>query len=258
MIEITLLGTGVLIPNKKRNASGILITLKNKFESEIEYLLFDCGNGILRQLEIAGIPFQEINHIFFTHFHADHFNDFGPLVMGNRMKNRTDELHIFGPEGLDDIVHALLQKVYPYLEDTLVFIDVNEIDEGLVKETKYWKVFCTKVEHNLALGYKLETESKKIVYSGDTAYSENLLKMAKDADILIHECSNPDKEGRYKKLHITPSLLGEFADEAGVKQLVLTHMYPICSGREKEMVKSIKKRFKGKVKVGRDFLKLKL
>ncbi|MHA1377476.1 MAG: MBL fold metallo-hydrolase [Candidatus Helarchaeota archaeon] len=187
MIEIILLGTGVLIPNRARNASGVLVHLKNK--SENENLLFDCGNGILRQIEIANIPFEKIDHVFFTHYHADHFSDFGPLVMGNRMKGRTEKLMIYGPEGLHDIVHALLEKVYPYLEDTLSFIEINEVNEGLVKETTNWKVTCTRVEHNIALGYKFEAESKKIVYSGDTGYSENLLELSKDADVLIHECS---------------------------------------------------------------------
>ncbi len=258
MIEIFLLGTGVLLPNKSRNASGLIISIKNNRKQD--FLLFDCGNGVLRQIEKAGIYFKNINNVFFSHFHADHFSDFAPLVMANRMVNRSesDKLYVYGPEGSSDIIHALLEKVYPYLEETLDFIKIHEIEEGLVKKTDLWKVFCTKVEHPNALGYKLEAESKSIIYSGDTGYSENLLKLSKDADILIHECSNPDKEGQFKTSHIIPSKLGEFAYEANVKKLVLTHLYPVCTGREKEMVKSIKESYKGKVIIGKDLLKIKI
>ncbi|MFX0136193.1 MAG: MBL fold metallo-hydrolase [Candidatus Hodarchaeota archaeon] len=256
MIEIVLLGTGVLLPNKSRNASGLIISIKDKYKQD--FLLFDCGNGVLRQIEKAGIYFKNIKNVFFSHFHADHFSDFGPLVMANRMVNRSEKLFIFGPEGIEDIVKALLKKVYPYLEETLDFIKIHEIEEGLVKKSDLWKVFCTKVEHPNALGYKIEAESKIIIYSGDTGYSENLLKLSKDADILIHECSNPDKEGEFKTLHIFPSKLGEFAEEANVKKLVLTHLYPVCTGREKEMVKSIRRNYKGKVIIGKDLLKIKI
>lgn len=51
--QIILLGTGVLLPNKSRNASGLIIKIKNKLINE--YLLFDCGNGILKQMKITGI-----------------------------------------------------------------------------------------------------------------------------------------------------------------------------------------------------------
>ncbi|NVM00820.1 MAG: MBL fold metallo-hydrolase [Candidatus Helarchaeota archaeon] len=256
MIEIVLLGTGVLLPNKSRNASGLIISIKNKYKQD--FLLFDCGNGVLRQIEKAGIYFKNIYNVFFSHFHADHFSDFGPLVMANRMVNRSDKLFIYGPEGINDIVHALLEKVYPYLEETLDFIKIYEIEEGLVKKTSLWKVYSTKVEHPSSLGYKLEAESKSIIISGDTGYSENLLNLSKDADVLIHECSNPDKEGQFKTSHIIPSKLGEFAKEANVKKLVLTHLYPVCTGREKEMVKSIRKNYKGKVIVGKDLIKIRL
>lgn len=78
------------------------------------------------------------------------------------------------------------------------------------------------------------------------------------ANILIHEASNPEDTGNFRKGHITPSLLGKLAKEANVKKLVLTHMYPICNGREKEMAKDVKKEFKGKIVKGKDFLKIKL
>jgi ribonuclease BN (tRNA processing enzyme) len=258
MMEIVLLGTGVLIPNKSRNAAGILVKIINRSNGKNVYLLFDCGNGILRQIEKAGVPFQDINHVFFSHYHTDHFSDFVPLIMGNKMKERTEILHVHGPKGLNDIIHALLTKVYPYLEETLSFIEINEVKDGLVQENKDWRIYCTKVEHGDALGYKIVADTKSIVYSGDTGYSENLLELSKDADLLIHECSNPDGEGQYTKLHVTPSILGEFASKANVKKLVLTHMYPVCTGREKEMVKNIKKNYKGKVIIGKDLLKIKL
>ena len=161
MIEIILLGSGVLLPNKDRNASGLLISIIRGYKRDL--ILFDCGNGILRQIEKAKISFQDINNVFLTHFHADHISDLAPLIMGNRMLNRSEKLHLFGPDGLNDLVHALLEKVYPYLEETLDFITIYEIEEGLAKKTDIWDVYSTKVEHPNSLGYKIEAESKVII-----------------------------------------------------------------------------------------------
>jgi ribonuclease BN (tRNA processing enzyme) len=65
------------------------------------------------------------------------------------------------------------------------------------------------------------------VYSGDTDYSENLISIARNADLLICESALPDH--LKVKGHLTPSLVGEIASRANVKKLILTHFYPQCN-----------------------------
>ena len=69
-------------------------------------------------------------------------------------------------------------------------------------------------------------DGSSVVYSGDTDYTENLIELARDADLLICESALPD-DMRVNG-HLTPSLAGEIATRAGVRKLVLTHFYPEC------------------------------
>lgn len=81
------------------------------------------------------------------------------------------------------------------------------------------------------IGYRLEFSSGKVlVYSGDTDYCENIVELAKGADVLILECSFPDDlrvEG-----HLVPSLCAKIAKESGCKVLALSHFYPQWEGRD--------------------------
>lgn len=92
------------------------------------------------------------------------------------------------------------------------------------------------------------------MYSGDTGFCEELIQAAKNADLLIHECSYPTALGTDG--HTTPLELGLIAQQANVAKLVLTHFYPVCAGREREMLKDIRTNFQGKIVFGKDFLKI--
>ena len=84
------------------------------------------------------------------------------------------------------------------------------------------------VAHNPeSLAYRVTgSDGRSVVYSGDTDYSENLIGLAENADVLVCESAFPDE--RKVDGHLTPSLAGEIATRAGVRKLVLTHFYPEC------------------------------
>ena len=118
------------------------------------------------------------------------------------------------------------------------------------------KVQAFPVQHGIeAYGFKIKFNGKTIVYSGDTGYCEELIQAAKDADVLIHECSYPT-EHRHGKDHTYPDELGKIAQQANCKQLILTHFYPVCSGHEDEFINEIKSDYTGKVVIGKDLLEI--
>jgi ribonuclease BN (tRNA processing enzyme) len=123
-----------------------------------------------------------------------------------------------------------------------------------VKKTEKWKVTSFPVIHGdiEAYGFLIEAEDKRVVYSGDTAPCRELVKAAKGADLLIHECSLPDSLKDKAPLHTTPSDLGKIAAEAGVKTLVITHLFPELLENLSEALSSIRKSFSGKIIVPRD------
>jgi len=95
MLQITFLGTVSGIPTKDRNHSAIIFEYYTDKKST---LLFDCGEGTQKQLMLSDISFMDIDNIFISHWHADHFAGLIPLIQTMNMEKRRKELTIFGPE----------------------------------------------------------------------------------------------------------------------------------------------------------------
>ena len=92
------------------------------------------------------------------------------------------------------------------------------------------------------------------VYTGDTDYSETIIDLAKNTDLLICECAMPD--GLKVKGHLTPSLAGELATKAGVRQLVLTHFYPQCD--TEDIAAQCRRTYAGPLMLAEDLMQLKV
>lgn len=95
MLQITFLGTVSGIPTRDRNHSAIIF---EHYTDTKETLLFDCGEGTQKQLLTAGINFMDIDNIFISHWHADHFAGLIPLIQTMNLEKRKKELKIYGPE----------------------------------------------------------------------------------------------------------------------------------------------------------------
>ncbi|MHA1129419.1 MAG: MBL fold metallo-hydrolase [Candidatus Helarchaeota archaeon] len=243
-MRLFLLGTGTILPQMNRNASGILVKIGG------EYLLFDIGNGILRQIQKVGVDFTLIRYIFISHLHADHVNDLPVLLKANLIRKKEEKVTIFGPSAIKEAMNGWFLHVYPYLKEVYDRVEIHEIQTSWI-ERKGWRVQAFPVRHGVeAYGFKLVSDEKVVVYSGDTGYSEHLIAAAKDTDILIHECSYPP--GIYVKGHTSPFELGQIASQANVRLLVLTHFYPLCAGQEEKMILEIKKNYSGEIVIGQD------
>jgi ribonuclease BN (tRNA processing enzyme) len=110
------------------------------------------------------------------------------------------------------------------------------------------------VEHNPeSLAYRITGPGDtSIVYSGDTDYSDNLVSLAKNADVLICESAFPDQ--MKVRGHLTPSLAGEIATRANVGKLVLTHFYPECD--QVDIETECRKSYTGPLVLAQDLMKI--
>jgi ribonuclease BN (tRNA processing enzyme) len=109
-----------------------------------------------------------------------------------------------------------------------------------------------KITHtSSSIAYKFVEKEKTLVISGDCAYDERLINFSKDANILLLECSYPNNIK--KRGHLIPKECGLIALKAGVKKLVLTHIYPYSSGKIR--LDQTKKIFKNTI-LAEDFMKI--
>lgn len=226
-LEVTLLGTGVGIPHSGRAQAGLVIRAE-------EPILFDCGAGILLRLAEAGLSPLEVDLVLLTHLHLDHVSDLLALAKARWLLGE-DKMEVFGPEGTAGWFETV-RGLYPYLKDLdISFTVVNPGDEFCLNGLR---IRAREAVHSIpALGYRIESETKSVVYSGDTEPVESIRLLAEGADLLVHECSFP--EPFVITNHATPRRLGLTFKGAGVKRIVLTHLYPQTVGFEEAMVRDV-------------------
>jgi ribonuclease Z len=260
-MKVVIIGSGASLPDPDRCSSSQVIVVGN------EPLLFDCGPGAGMNLMKVGISPVTINRIFLTHLHMDHCLELPSIVFGSYLMGKKDKVQLYGPPGTADFCKLSFEKVYPYIPEIVrivrkggLEIIPNEAHQGLVCQTDSYRVLSTPVQHRLrTLAYRIETKEGTVVISGDTRPSDSVIGLAKGADLLIHECSVLDDEAKFAQdsYHSTASEAGAVAKQAGVKKLVLTHLFPQLKGRDDEIVQSVRKSgFHGEVIPSHDLLEV--
>ncbi len=248
-MRITILGSGIATPLIYRNMSGYLL------EADRKKILFDSGAGIIKQLFKLKVNLLGINHIFYTHFHTDHINDLPAIIFSNNYGNyRKKALNLYGPVGFKRYYNILMKKI---LKIKLKYdIKVKEMKNNSLINLNNLTIKSIKVKHSIknSISYRVDYNNKSIVYGGDTDYCNNIIKISKNADLLILECSTPNN--KKIKGHLTPSLCGKIATKAKAKKLVLTHFYPEYDVTD--MKKQCSKEFKGKIILAKDLMKIKI
>lgn len=294
--KLILLGTGggpTPLPGRNQPASVLVV-------NDVPYVI-DAGNGVGRQLMLAGIGLHRIGKIFITHHHDDHNADLGTLMGLAWSNGRTEQIDAYGPPGTDRMIAAYLDYFRPNADLRIAFdgrtLDPaqifrgHDIAPGLVYEDDNLRV--TAVEnthypdsghvddaHHVSFSYRFDTPDRSIVFSGDTAKSDQLIELAKGADILVHEVLHPERttalftqkfaeQGRPPEeaahvlkaviaIHTTVEQVGEVAAAAGVKTVVLNHFVPGFDPDETEeqWITDLRKHFSGKVVIGQDLMVL--
>ncbi|AEH24455.1 ribonuclease Z [Pyrococcus yayanosii] len=152
MVTVVFLGTGGIMPTKERNVPAIAIRYKG------EIVLFDAGEGTIRQMNTASLSPMKVDKIFITHFHGDHYLGLAALIQTMNLWNRTKPLHIYGPEGSAEFVKNLLRSGYfkPAFD-----VVIHEIGEVRLRFGEY-EIWSFEVEHGIpALGYVFKERDRR-------------------------------------------------------------------------------------------------
>jgi len=252
-MQLIILGSGTSIPIENRASPSLALIVDSA------PIIFDMGPGTLRQLTKAGLDYEKIEQIFITHFHPDHTADLIHFLFASRIPSvlkRRKPFSITGPRGLKKFVHNLQDTYHNWLSLPSDIMKIEEIETGGTSQKDYRGFIITAGPTNHtphSLAYRVETpDGKTIVYSGDTGFCDEIVDLARGADLLVLESSFPD--GHEVEGHLTPSQAGLIAGMAEVSQLLLTHFYPECLVTDIEA--QCRKTYQGKLILGSDLLKI--
>lgn len=267
-IKVTLLGTGTPQPIMERFGPSILV------EAGGQSLLFDAGRGCLQRLQQINLGYDKLNALFLTHLHSDHIVGLPDLwLTGWLISKRKVPLDIFGPVGTVDMI-KYLQLAYVFdlkirEEDDKASKEgskflVREIGQGTIYDNNGVKVIAFEVDHYPvvpAFGYRIEYNGHSVVLSGDTRYSENLIKFAKGTDLLIHEVviahdtlSKFDPKYNILAHHTTPEQTARVFNEVKPKLAAYSHIVKLYGGTEQEILNRVKANYSGPVIMGEDLM----
>lgn len=252
-MEIVFLGTGTGVPRSDRGSPGLLFTVGQTV------ILVDSGAGTMRQLDRVGRSYNDLDFILFTHFHPDHTADFVPYLFATRYwprLTRKDPARVYGPQGLLELYGHLRNAWGKWVEPPENLVRLFELPVGEASAFRCGEAMVKTgpIPHTPeSLGYRItEPGGATVVVTGDTDYGAELVDLAHGSDLLITECSFPN--GMKRDGHLTPSLAGRAAREAGVKSLVLTHIYPEAENHD--LVAEATLEFSGTVTLACDLLTL--
>jgi len=250
-MELTVLGSGTCIPVVDRGPSGLVLSFLNHL------IFFDGGGGSLRQMPRLGLDYRQIDFQCVTHFHPDHVSDLVPFLFALNYTVdfiRTLPLHIIGPQGLENFYSQMRGIFGHWIEAKTYPLFLHEAREARLEFPDFSVETLPMAHSEASIGFRVDAQGRSMVYSGDTDYCENIVRMGRNADLLILECSFPDE--RKASGHLTPSLAGKIAREASCKKLLLTHFYPVFQGHD--ILQKCRREFSGEAVLAEDGMKITL
>ena len=241
--KVILLGSGVG-PRVDLQQFGPSILV----EAGGERLLFDCGRGATLRMAQVGISHGSISRLFLTHLHSDHVIQIPDLLLTGWVGGgRKTPLEVWGPQGTINMMDRMQQA---FAFDIHMRRDIdekapgdgikvlsNDISEGVVFDKGGIKVTAFLVDHSPVkpvFGYRIDYHGYSVVLSGDTRVSENLIRFAQGADVLIHEVldaetvnkwfpNNPQIAQSILAKHTTPEQAGEIFTRVKPRLAVYSH-----------------------------------
>ncbi|MEW6610616.1 MAG: MBL fold metallo-hydrolase [Patescibacteria group bacterium] len=247
-MQFIILGSGTHFPDPKHRSAGyVLRDGKN-------LALFDFGYGTLLRLVELNVRYQDIQHIFFTHLHKDHFLDILPFLttVENQvaqwgLSSRT--LTLYGPRGFTRILKKIFAGLGKKSFDGIT-IQYRELSHSRVK-LGHAVISTHPVKHYpsiKSIAYRISRVRHSLAYTGDLDYDEKIIPFLRGVATLVIECGLPN-ELKHRG-HLTPRECGMIAAKAGVKRVILTHRYPPCD--LVNIVAQCKREFKGLVHLAKD------
>ena len=248
-MKVTILGSGTNM-HPTRAAAGYLFWTDRP-------ILLDFGPRTLTNLVKTGIDRHTIQHLIFTHYHADHFSDFIPFffdaICHSKFESLRPPLTIFGPPGTKRLFRSMF-RTFPNFSNPPFKVLIREVKDRpfSIGPTEIIPKPMTHTTQQCCLGYRLEYQGKAAVFSGDAVASSNLKNLCRNVDLAILDCSFPEHQPGVSHMHA--GACGKIATQARVKRLVLSHLYEAAD--RSNIVTQTRKYFHGQIVKAKDLLEI--
>jgi ribonuclease BN (tRNA processing enzyme) len=249
-MELIVIGSGTGVPSLRRGSPALAVKAAGRL------ILLDLGSGTLRSMLRCGLNFSEVDIIAITHRHPDHVGELIPFLFATRYAlgyTRKEPFWLLAARGFGQFHAQLAEAFAGWVEPPPGLMVLRELSPGGRDEVQWDGLLIKSAPMNhtdASLAYRVEAEGRAVVYSGDTDETESLVALARGADLLIAEASNPFKV----KGHLTPVEAGALAARAGVPRLLLTHFYPPCDTVDMAALAAVE--FSGEILLAEDGLQL--
>ena len=285
-LHVILIGTGSPLADPTRAGPSTAVMAGGKL------YIIDSGGGAVRKMGELGISPARVSAAFLTHFHSDHIDGLGELMLQRWAGGaHNSPLPVYGPSGVEHVIDGLNMtyaqdreyriahhgeavvppsgfggKAMPFVIDDTVTV----YTDGDLSVTAF------TVDHEPvvpAVGYRFSYKGRSLSITGDTRNDPSLAAKIKGSDILISEALNPDMVGVMEKAfkdrdvknlakimydipdyHISPEDAASLAQEAYVKRLVFTHIVPALPNKalHKYFLGDAPAKFDGELVIGED------
>jgi ribonuclease Z len=275
--RVTLLGTGTPQLRLDRFGPATLV------EAGDQKLLFDAGRGVPIRLAQIRIPPARLDALFVTHYHSDHVNGIPDLWLTGWLPGggaRTQPFRVIGPTGAKELM-ANLERAYA--ADVRIRIADQKLpaegaaitaeefsSDGVVYERNGVRVTAFEVDHGAeikpAYGYRIDYRGRSVLISGDTRFSENLIRNGKGVDLLVHAIAGSKPEllqniviRRILDHHTLPPEAATVFNRTQPKLAVYTHFVQmetqtVPALTVEEIVAETRKTYSGPLQAGEDLM----
>jgi ribonuclease Z len=279
--RVTLLGTGSPPPSMRRFGPGVLV------QAGGQNLLIDSGRGVTQRLLQTGLKLGAVDALFITHLHSDHIVGIPDLWLTGWLETpyaqRKGPFRVFGPAGsrkmMDGMVQAFDWDIKARIADQNLDPEnlrpeVFELKQGVVYDKGGVKVTAFDVDHGEllqpAFGFRIDYAGRSVTVSGDTRFSENLIRHASGSDLLIHQVAAVRAEllesPVFKVIldhHTKPEEAGTVFSRVKPKLAVYYHFVLLGTPKvpavtEDEVVAMTRKTYSGPLLIGEDLMAFRL
>ena len=246
--ELLVLGSSCGLPTQRRFASAYALTAAGKL------FLLDCGAPVSSILFQYGLDPLDVQAVFLSHWHMDHVAGLGLFLAQNHLRKRPGPLAIYGPRGTQGKVRRLLTDSFlmPYeLEYQLDITNIKankKYKEALIRVTYFKTQHLERSRYKTRFGRKavacgmiIDGPGWRLVYSGDLRSPTELSPYVAGCDLLIHEMT-----------HIQPEDVAEFAENAKVPHLLISHIGPEFDESPEKIAQAFANRYSGTLTIAED------